>query len=240
MRRWTLALAIVALALTAGAWGQEEPSPTVPAQAPGEVPPPAAPTAPTPVPSEISPPAAAAPPAQIPVAEAIQMKQAGAPTLPSEHVRCVATCATVVPYYQHKYPTLTTHDGAVQCWTNCWNVFGDRACPNPTVDQRRQLWQSRSPQYMRVNQCAQTCWQKYHPQEAAVAVAGLPSLPRPIVGAMLQAASQVFAGQPLCLAALPMLMVPAPVTVQPSVPCPPVTRSGGSQPPMCPVLPGTY
>jgi hypothetical protein len=225
MRSWRLALAIIALAFTAGAWGQEQPTQTAPA----------------PVSGEISPPAAPAPPAgPISVAEAVQMKQAGAPTLPSEHVRCVATCATVVPYYQQKFPTLTTHDGDTQCWANCWRQLGGSACPNPTVDQQRQLWRSRSPQYLRVNQCAQTCWRKYHPQEAAVAVAGLPSLPRPIVGALLQAASQVFAGQPLCLAALPMMMIPAPVTVEPPPPCPPITRSGTGESPLCPVPPGTY
>jgi hypothetical protein len=249
MRSWTLALAVVALAFAAGAWGQEEPSPAAPTPVPGEVSPPAAPA---PVPGEVSPPAAAAPvpgevspPAapssgQIPVAQAVEMKQAGTPTLPSEHVRCVATCATVMPYYQQRFAALQTHDGDTQCWANCWRQFGDSARPNPTADQQRQLWRSRSPQYMRANQCAQTCWRKYHPQDTAVLVAGLPSLPRPIVGALLQAASQVFAGQPLCLAAVPMVMVPAPVTTGPPPPCPPVTRSGGGQPPECPVLPGTY
>jgi hypothetical protein len=241
MRSWTLALAIVALAFTAGAWGQEEPSPTAPTPVPAEIsPPPPAPAAPAPAEGEAAPTVTAPPSGQIPVAEAVQMKHAGVPTLPSEHVRCVATCATVMPYYQQRFAALQTHDGDTQCWANCWRQFGDSTRPNPTADQQRQLWRSRSPQYMRANQCAQTCWRKYHPQDTAVLVAGLPSLPRPIVGALLQAASQVFAGQPLCLAAVPMVMVPAPVTPGPPVPCPPVTRSGGGQPPECPVLPGTY
>ncbi len=234
MGKWLLLLAIAALAITAGAWGQNAPAPPAAAPAQGE----AAPVTPAPAPAQVvpAPPAVAVPlGGPLSVTEALQMRQAGAQTLPSEHVRCTATCATVVPYYQQKYATLTTHGGDTQCWTNCWNQFGNRTLTSVTADQQRALWARLSPQYMRINQCAQTCWRKYHPQDTtAVTVAGLPSLPRPIVAATTQAVAQIFTCQPVRLVALPMIAIPVPPTILPPLPCPPVSRDATGRPPVCP------
>ena len=75
------------------------------------------------------------------------------------------------------------------------------------MSDRQQLWMSKSPQYMRINQCAQTCWRKFNPQQTAVNVAGFQSMPRPIVAATMQASSQVFSGQGTQIAAAPITMV---------------------------------
>jgi hypothetical protein len=186
MARWIIVLAVIALAVTVsvGVWAK-----TTPNQA-GQHP-------------QAAPAAPASPAAAVPLPRAIDMKQAGKETQASEHARCIATCQTVMPYYQQKYASLKTHDGAGQCWNNCWNQFGDRNRTNVTANDKKQLWQSKNAQYLRVNQCAQTCWGKYHKQQAAVQVVGKPSMPRPIVAGRMQATAQVFQGQSMKVAALP-------------------------------------
>ncbi len=61
---------------------------------------------------------------------------------------------------------------------------------------------------MRINQCAQTCWRRFHPQETAVNVGGFQSTPRPIVSAPMQASCQVFFGQRTQIAMAPLTVLP--------------------------------
>jgi hypothetical protein len=186
MGRWIIVLAVIALAVTVsvGVWAKAAPSPA------GQH-------------AQPAPAATERPAAAVPLPRAIDMKQAGKETQASEHARCTATCQTVMPYYRQKYTAVKTHEGGTQCWSNCWNQFGDRNRTNVTANEKKQLWQSKNAQYLRVNQCAQTCWGKYHKQQASVQIAGKESMPRPIVAGKMQATAQVFQGQAMKVAALP-------------------------------------
>ena len=104
---------------------------------------------------------------------------AGLPTMTKEHDRCTKTCNTVMPYYHQKFTTMKTHEGDQDCWRTCWNRFGDRSVKAPSATQMKTLWMTRRPQYMRVNQCGQACWRRFHQGQAAISVAGYRSEPRP-------------------------------------------------------------
>lgn len=118
------------------------------------------------------------------------------PSQAKEHKRCVVTCNTVMPFHRRKYAALKTHEGDTQCWHNCWNRFGDTTQTNVSLSDKKQLWQGKNAQYLRANQCAQTCYRRFHNQKAqpAIEVAGAHSRPRAWVAAD-QASARVMAGQ---------------------------------------------
>jgi len=95
------------------------------------------------------------------------------------------TRAEVVPFYQHKYTTLRTHDGAPQCWSTCWDSYGNPQHPDASAATQKLLWQELTAQYRRAGQCEQTCWDRHHPgaTQDGVLVAGVRSVPRTRVAA---------------------------------------------------------
>lgn len=102
-----------------------------------------------------------------------------APTIASEFDRCTKTCNAVMPHFRQKYAAQKTHEGDRDCWRMCWSRFGDKSVKGPSVTQMKALWMTRRAQSMRVNQCAQACWRRFHEGKAAVTVAGYRSEPRP-------------------------------------------------------------
>jgi hypothetical protein len=102
------------------------------------------------------------------------------PTRAGEHARCAATCDEVLPFYQHKYTTMSSHEGAPQCWSTCWGTYGNPLHPDASAATQELLWQELSTKNLRVSQCAQTCWDRHHPgaTQEGILVAGVPSVPR--------------------------------------------------------------
>jgi hypothetical protein len=109
-----------------------------------------------------------------------RMRQMGTtPTMAKEFDRCTKTCNMVMPHYRQKYTAQKTHEGDRACWQTCWSRFGDKSVKSPSATQTKALWMIRRPQYMRVNQCGQACWRRFHQGQAAITVAGYRSEPRP-------------------------------------------------------------